>query len=446
MNCFFLPETMNTSPNRITGRDYTMSIAIISVLFFIFGFVTWLNSTLIAFLKISCELNNTQAYLVTFAFYISYFVMALPSSWVLRKTGFKGGMALGLLIMAAGSLVFLPAAWTREYSLFLTGLFIQGTGLAVLQTASNPYITIIGPIESAARRISIMGICNKMAGVISPIVLGFIVLKDSDEILVQLGALTNTEEREMLLGLMASRVTIPYIVMAASLAILAFLIRISPLPNIGSEIEDDSLSMAPEQSRSIFSFPHLFLGFVAIFLYVGAEVIAGDTIILYGQHQGFPLDEAKIFTSYTLIAMVVGYILGIALIPNVISQSRALALSSILGGIFSLLAVLLNGTPSVVFIALLGFANAIMWPAIWPLAISNLGKFTKTGSAILIMGIAGGALLPLLYGYLADSPSVGGQNAYWILVPCYLFILYFAVRGYKIRRKPKAQMPNSLTP
>ncbi|HQH18011.1 MAG TPA: MFS transporter, partial [Bacteroidales bacterium] len=316
-------------------KNNFISIFIIGALFFIFGFVTWLNGTLIPFLKISCELNNTQAYFVTFAFYISYFVMALPSSWVLNKTGFKNGMALGLIIMAVGTLFFIPAANTRTFGLFLTGLFIQGTGLSVLQTASNPYIAILGPFESAAKRISIMGICNKVAGVISPLILGAIVLKNADSIKEKLAVLTDISEKEILLNEMAAKVIFPYILMAIVLILLAIFVRFSPLPNIDTDKEDKKDNESGYHHKSIFEFPYLFLGFIAIFLYVGAEVIAGDSIILYGQYQGIELAKAKAFTSYTLFFMVIGYILGIITIPKFIKQENALGISAILGLLFS---------------------------------------------------------------------------------------------------------------
>jgi MFS transporter, FHS family, L-fucose permease len=437
---------------RVIGKkDTVVSIIIIGVFFFIFGFVTWLNATLIPFLKISCELSNFQAYFVTFAFYISYFVMALPSSWVLKKTGFKGGMALGLVIMAIGTLFFLPAAWTRMYGLFLTGLFIQGTGLAVLQTASNPYITILGPLRSAAKRISIMGICNKVAGVISPLILGAIVLKNADAIKAELGMVTDIIHKNILLDEMASRVIFPYIIMAIVLFLLGVLVRFSPLPDIDTDKDGLNVSEEAHKKRNVFQFPHLVLGFVAIFVYVGAEVISVDTLINYGHFRNLSFEFAKILPSYTLIGMVIGYITGIILIPRIISQEKALSISAVLGIIFGTVAIFAAHSDyrnyfhinlgfseftlpfelSTFFLSLLGFANAVMWPAIWPLAIKGLGKFTKTGSAILIMGIAGGATLPLVYGKLADVSFIGQTNAYWILIPCYLFILFFAVFGHK---------------
>ncbi|MBP7585086.1 MAG: sugar MFS transporter [Spirochaetes bacterium] len=403
------------------------SVAIIGALFFIFGFVTWLNATLIPYLKISCGLtSNLQANLVAFAFYLSYFFMALPSSWILKKVGFKNGMSLGLLVMAAGALVFIPSAMTRTFNLFLAGLFIQGTGLSILQTASNPYVTIVGPIESAARRISIMGICNKIAGILSPLVLGFIVLHGIDGLTARLATL-DAAAKDAELAALASRVIAPYGVMALVLVGLALAVRFSPLPEVGGE---DDTAAGGAQKTSIFQYPYLFLGVLALFLYVGAEVVAVDTLILYGTSLGFELSRAKFFSSITLAAMVVGYVVGIVSIPRFISQSRALKYFSMLGIAFALVALFTGGFTSVLFIALLGFANAIMWPAIWPLAIDGLGRHTKLASAFLIMAILGGALLPLVYGYLADI--IGNRQAYWILVPCYVYILYFAARGHRV--------------
>lgn len=418
----------NANPNRTGG--YVLSISIIGALFFIFGFVTWLNGILIPYLKIACELTNFQALFVAFAFYISYTVMALPSSWVLKKTGFKNGMMVGLLVIAAGTLLFVPAAKTRTYELFLLGLFVMGTGLAILQTASNPYITIVGPRETAARRISIMGICNKVAGTLAPLILAYFILSDGDVFVANLAKLDGVA-RVAALDELASRVINPYLVMTGVLILLAIMIRYSPLPEVESEPESEQ-DDAVAGKTNIFQFPHLILGVIALFFYVGAEVIAGDTIIRYGIAQGFPIDSAKVFTSLTLVAMIVGYVLGIVLIPRVVSQRRALEISALLGILFSLFAIFSTPTISITAVALLGLANALVWPAIWPLAIHDLGRFIKTGSALLIMAIAGGAILPLLWGYLSDK--IGSQNAYWILIPCYAIILLFANRWYKLRK------------
>lgn len=415
-------------------KDYILSISIIGALFFIFGFVTWLNGILIPYLKIACELTNFQALFVAFAFYISYTIMALPSSKILVYTGFKKGMMTGLFVMALGTLLFIPAAYTRTFGLFLTGLFVMGTGLAILQTASNPYITIIGKRETAARRISIMGICNKLAGAIAPLILAYFILQDGDAFVANLKTLTG-EARVMALDGLAERVIMPYLVMSVVLVFLGMMIWFSPLPDIEKEPEESTEEDLSAKKKTIFAFPQLILGAIALFFYVGAEVVAGDTIIRYGISSGIGIATAKAFTTYTLIAMVVGYVLGILLIPKVISQRMALLVSACLGILMTFGVLLGSRDVSILFIALLGLANALVWPAIWPLALHDLGKFIKTGSAILIMAIAGGAIIPLVWGKLADMYS--SQTAYALLIPCYLIILFYAAWGYKLRRWSK---------
>lgn len=413
--------------NNTKSSSYLMSITIIGILFFIFGFVTWLNGTLIPYLKIACALESDfQSYLVATAFFIAYTVMALPSSKVLEKTGYKKGMSMGLFVMALGTALFIPAAQARNYNLFLTGLFIIGTGLALLQTASNPYVSIIGPIESAASRISLMGICNKVAGIIAGLVFGYIALSDADGIEQRLAAMDSVA-RTAELDALAARVIVPYIVLTSVLIILAIGILFSPLPDIKEEGGSSTVGAATK--TSIFQFSHLWLGVLAIFCYVGVEVMAGDTIISYGKSLGIELSTARYFTQATLGFMLVGYVVGILAIPKYLSQETALKISAVLGVLFTVLACFTSGYASVAGIALLGLANALMWPAIFPLAIAGLGKFTKTGSALLIMGIAGGAVLPLIYGKLSET--TGTQQGYWLMVPCYLFILYYAVKGHK---------------
>jgi FHS family L-fucose permease-like MFS transporter len=333
-------------------------------------------------------------------------------------------------VMAVGALLFIPAASSRNFSLFLTGLFVQGMGLSLLQTASNPYISVIGPLESAASRISIMGICNKVAGAISPLILGAIVLKGASDVEAQLATTTDPATRDTLLQELSQRVVMPYAIMAGVLFLLAIMIRFSSLPDIESSDEKNSEVSA---KTSILQFPHLLLGSLCIFLYVGVEVMAGDVISLYGKAIGISLDDAKNFTSYTLRSMVVGYVLGILTIPKFIKQEKALAISAVVGIVLSLIAFFATGYTSIVFVALLGFANALMWPAIFPLAIHGLGKFTKIGSALLIMGIAGGAIIPQIYAKF--SANWGPQAAFvTIMVPCYLYILYYAVAGYRAGR------------
>lgn len=417
-----------------TPKTNYQAVFIIGVLFFIFGFVTWLNGTLIPFLKLACQLDSdVQAFFVTGAFYMAYFFLALPSSFVIKKTGYKRGMSLGLFIMAIGSAIFIPAAQSRTFGLFLTGLFVQGMGLALLQTASNPYITIIGPFESAAKRISIMGICNKVAGMASPLILGVLILKNATTLENKLKITSDPIEKNNLLKELAERVITPYGIIAAVLVLLAIMIWLSPLPEIDTDQKEEKTSAVQIEKSSVFQFPHLVLGVLCLFLYVGAEVMAGDAIGTYGKTQGLPLDITKYFTFFTLAAMTLGYIIGIFAIPKVISQQTGLKFSAILGIIFSTAVFLTHGYTSIVFIALLGLANALMWPAIFPLAIAGLGKFTKTGSALLVMGIAGGAIIPLIYSSLKDKLHVSNNLSFYVcMLPCYAYILYYAIRGYRV--------------
>lgn len=402
-------------------------IVIIGVLFFIFGWVTWLGSVLVPYLRIACQLNNLAAYLVAFALYISYTVMAIPSASLLRRTGYKRGMALGLLIMAAGSLVFIPAALTRWYLLFLVGLFIQGTGLAILQTASNPYVTILGPIETAARRMSIMGICNGIASIAGPVVLASVILDDADGLQAKAAGLRGGAKTALLDGL-AHRAILPYSVITVSLLVLSVWIFYSRLPEPDEEkaVEEGTGATA----GSIFAFPHLWLGVLTLFLYVGVEVIAGDTIINYGVTQGFALSHAKYFSSATMGCMLLGYLLGIVLIPKYLSHRSVLIVSGCMGLVFAGSALATHGGVSVAFIALLGLANSMVWPSIWPLAIEGLGRFTRIGSSMLIIAIGGGAILPLLYGGMSDI--FGARPAYVVLLPCYGAIILYGMWRRKL--------------
>jgi len=404
-------------------------IVIIGILFFVFGFVTWLGSVLIPYLQIACQLNNFASYLVAFSFYISYMVMAIPAASLLKRTGYKKGMSLGLLIMAVGSSIFIPAALSRSYPLFLTGLFISGTGMAILQTAANPYITIAGPIDTAARRMSIMGICNVVASIIGPLVLGAIILQNADGIKAQVNKAGGLQ-KTAILNALSHRAVAPYSIMVVILVVIAVFIFFSGLPDLDGDAENETFVPANNNKTSIMQFPHLLLGVLTLFLYVGVEVIAGDSIIGYGASQGIPLSTAKFFASCTQACMLAGYIAGIIVIPKYISQVKVLKISPLLGLLFVFIALTTKGLTSVAFIALLGLANSMVWPSIWPLAITGLGKFTKIGSSLLIVAIGGGALLPLFYGWLADVFTP--QHAYWLVVPCYLCIWYYAKAGHKI--------------
>lgn len=410
------------------------------MMFFVFGFVTWINSMLIPYFKIACELSNFEAYLVTFAFYISYLVVPIPASFVLKKVGFKKGMMMGFWMMAVGAFVFIPAAYLRAYGLFLTGLFLIGIGLALLQTAANPYVTILGPKKSAAQRISIMGICNKTAGILAPLILATAILRSDDqEMFKQIPMMAPALKEQVLDGLIR-RVILPYACMGSVLVLLGCIVRFSSLPEI-DHFQEETPRKANSIKKSVFQFPHLILGAVAIFLHVGSQVIAIDTIIGYAQSGGMSIMEAKVFPSYTLFATICGYLTGIALMPKIISQVNIFRVCTVLGLILSILVLIVSGNVRILghhsdislwFLVLLGVANSMIWAGIWPLALDRLGELLKLGASILILGLCGNAILPLIYGLIADHYSL--RLGYVVLIPCYLFLIYYAFYGHKVNK------------
>lgn len=425
---------MNTQ--AISKKATLISIGIIGTMFFVFGFVSWINAILIPYFKIACELTNFQSYLVAFAFYISYLVMSMPSSYLLKLVGYKRGITIGFWIMALGALLFVPAAYSRNYGIFLIGLFTLGSGLAVLQTVANLYITMIGDKERAAQRISMMGICNKGAGILAPLVFSWAILRPTDSELFKQIPLMDEVVRAATLDALILRVVVPYTVVAIVLFLIGLFVYFSPLP----EIENKEEVQGTESKSGAFQFPNLVLGAIAIFLHVGTQVVAIDTIINYAGSMGLSLLEAKTLPSYVLTATIIGYLVGIVLIPSVISQKRMLQLCSIVGLVLSILVCVasyqvswmgLHLDISIWFLAMIGVPNALIWAGIWPLALDGLGKYAKQGSALLIMGLCGNAIIPMIYGLVADSHSV--RAAYWVLVPCFLYIIFYAFVGHKFK-------------
>ena len=430
-------------PNSCKQKQYFISLTILAGMFFIFGFVSWVNSILIPYFRIACELTHFESYFVAFAFYIAYFVMAIPSGILLKKVGFKRGIMYGFMLTALGAFLFVPAALVRQFEIFLIGLFSIGTGLAILQTAANPYVTIIGPIESAARRISIMGICNKFAGIISPLIFAALILKaDDSELfsLIESGTL-DAITKSAILDELIQRVIVPYAILGGLLVLAGIGIRYSILPEINTDEQNatDEKENGHNSKKSIFDFPYLILGALAIFFHVGTQVIAIDTIINYANSMGIDLLEAKVFPSYTLACTMIGYVLGILIIPKYVSQTKALIICTVLGLLLSFGVVFADfnvtlfghqANISIFLLCALGFPNALIYAGIWPLSIHGLGKFTKTGSSLLIMGLCGNAILPLIYGYFAEVYDL--RIGYWILIPCFLYLIFFATKGHKI--------------
>ncbi len=421
---------MSAVPDSTPRTSMASSIAIVGVLFFIIGFCTWINGPLITFVRLAFDVNEVSAFLVLMVFYLSYFFLALPASWILSRTGMKKGLALSLAVMAVGAMAFGEFATQRWFGGALAGLFVIGGGMALLQTAVNPYISILGPIEGAAQRIALMGICNKIAGILAPVIIGTFVLHGIGDLETQVQA-ADAATKADLLNAFAAKIHTPYMVIAGVLLLVAVGVLFSPLPEVQPDQANAVANDGKAAKRSIFQFPHLWLGVMCLFVYVGVEVMAGDAIGTYGNAFGLPLDQTKLFTSYTLFAMLVGYVIGLLVIPRFISQEKYLAVSAVLGVVFTLGAYFTHGYVSVGFVAALGFANAMMWPAIFPLAIRGLGRFTQIGSALLVMGIAGGAIIPQAFALLKHAYPEHFQLVFAaLMIPCYLYILYFGTVGH----------------
>ena len=415
-------------------RQYYISLVMLGCLFFIFGLVSWVNSILVPYFKVACELESgVQTYLVTFAFYIAYLVMTVPASFLLKKLGYKTGAMIGLFIMSLGTLIFWPAALTRTYSLFLAALFIIGTSLSILQSVANPFVTIIGPHESAAKRISVMGICNKFAGIIAPLLFAAVVIRPQDkEIMaaVESGVLLG-EAKELALNEMIKGVIPPYLVLSAFLFIFAIIFFKSPIRDINPDKDNKSVT-GTQDRESVWAYPYLVLGVIALFCHLGSQQISIATIIEYAQSMGQSLDAAKVYPSYTLACILGGYLLGVIFIPKYITQQKALVICTVTGLVLSLLVILLPLEHSLWCLVLLGVPNSLIYAGIWPLATRGLGKWTTLGSAFLVMALCGSAILPLLYGFMTDYMSL--QISYWLLIPCFVFMIYYAVWGYKVER------------
>jgi MFS transporter, FHS family, L-fucose permease len=414
-------------------KSYYYPLTIIGILFFVFGFLTWVNGILIPYFQICLDLTNFQASLVAFCAYIAYFVMALPSAYILKFTGYRKGMVLGLIIMALGTILFVPAAYTRTYSIFLTGLFITGSGLALLQTAANPYVAIIGPIESTAQRIGFMGLANKTAGIIALALLGSIFLFNADDIIASVSK-AGVAEKATILNKYALKIVNPYIVITIILLLLAVMIYFSKMPEINETKKEEGDVVKEIKSRSsVFHYPHLVLGVLGLFFAAACEVIPIDGMIIYSRALGIPIEEARHFSTYTLYAMLGGYLASTILIPKYLSQNRALQFCAVIGIGLTLGAYFSSGYASIICLMFMGFGAAMLWGTIWGLSLRELGIHTKTGSAMLLMSVIGGGIFPLIFGGLIDRNPSYPQNAILLLIPCYLVLLFFASRGYRLQ-------------
>lgn len=455
----------NTSPiNHVQDKRTTIqSMVILACLFFIFGLVSWVNTILIPYFQLTLQLSNFQSYLVTFAFYIAYLIMAIPSSFLLNKVGYKKGMMFGLWCMALGALLFVPAAYWRIYQIFLLGLFLLGVGLAILQSAANPYVTIVGPIESAAKRMSIVGTGNKLAGVIANLVFAAVVIRESDRVLMReieagnyTGAALETALDTLIKGVMT-----PYLILAIALFLFGIIIRYSALPELDPSVINKNRGGDGSDRSSIFQYPALMLGIVAMFFHIGTQMIALGTSIQYAGTMGESLaGPAKNIPSYTMFLTFIGYFLGIALIPRYLNQRRALLISASINLILSALIITTSGTVnflgmatdiSLWYLVMMGLPNALLYAGIWPLAINGLGKYTNLGSAFLVMALCGSAIMPIVYNAFVEmntslSLFEAMKRAYWILIPCFAYIVWYGAWGYKINAWKKTKYQQALLP
>jgi glucose/galactose transporter len=421
-----------TQTLKNTGQSrYTLQLTIIGILFFFFGFVTNANDLLIPYLKKACQLTDFQSAFVQFAFFGAYFFMAIPSAYIIRKLGYRKSIVAGLVICALGALLFLPAAQTRFYLFFLGALSILASGVTLLQTAANPYVSILGPMESAPTRINIMGVCNNTAGFLAPLIFGSLLLTGANLTHVQLDNLTPSQLNAYL-DAEAAKVIVPYILLAGILLLVAALVYFSRLPEIEDEQSDDKLTIGGQQTSSVFQHRNLVLGIAAVFFYVAAEVAVGSFIIRYGQSlgiAGFTEQYGSNFVSAYWGLTCVARFAGIFVVGKLVKPHNALVCNAIGAIALLLFSYATFGLTALVAVVAIGICNSIMWPVIFPMAINGLGRFTKIGSSFLIMAIVGGALFPPLVGYLSDLSGI--KTAYLANIVCYAYLIFYGVRGYK---------------
>ena len=451
------------------ARSYAGPMVLMTTLFFLFGAVTNFNGVLMPYLKDVCQLSDFQSSLIPFAFFAAYFLMSLPAGWVLNRIGYQRGIVLGLLVMASGALLFVPAAETQAFSLFLGGLSLLGAGITLLQVAANPYVSVLGPAREAASRVSIVGVANGLGGTLSPLVGGLLLFGSTELLKKQLAALPISQR----LAQEADLVRMPYVGLACFLAALALLFFVVRLPKLESIPADEQTAQTDAAllagRRSALDFRHLVLGIGAIFVYVGVEVGLGDFMIRYGQSQHIaqlspftqmlvqklsaitdygrfligqrplPIDTAHGFTAAVgavLVAsywfgLMVGRIVGIPLLRRFPDRPMLIGVCAT-GGALVIFSIFTQGETALWLIVLCGLCNSIMWPVIFPLAIKGLGPFTKQGSSYLIMAIVGGAILPLLMGWLATHGG-GLRVAFVVPALCYVYLLFYALSGYRVR-------------
>ncbi|MGI4822562.1 MAG: sugar MFS transporter [Janthinobacterium lividum] len=400
-----------------TTPNYTSALSAVTTLFFLWGFITCLNDILIPYLKAIFQLSFAQANLINLCFFGAYFLMSIPAGKLVARLGYKRGMLLGFVVAAIGAFLFYPAAAQRAYGLFLGALFVLASGITLLQVAANPYVAILGPPQSASSRLTLTQAFNSLGTTLAP-------LLGSALILSRLPKLDNATTAA---SIDISAVQLPYLIIGGMLLLISFILSRINLPVIEHIADDDEVTGTHHESA--WQYRHLILGVVGIFAYVGAEVAIGSHIVSYlalPNVAGMDPSQAGTMVSYYWGAAMIGRFAG-AYLLNKFSPTKLLALNAV--GAVVLILISMNSTGAVAMWSLLavGLMNSLMYPTIFTLAVAGLGRHTEEGSGLLCTAIVGGALVPLLFGFIADHNGL--RIALLLPVLCYLYVMWYGLRG-----------------
>jgi len=408
-------------------RSYLAPLVALTSLFFMWGLITSLNDILIPHLKAAFTLNYTEATLIQLAFFGAYFVMSMPSGWLVERIGYKRGIIIGLLVAAVGCVAFYPAAAAASYALFLGSLFVLASGITLLQVAANPYVTILGPQRTASSRLTLTQAFNSLGTTIGPYVGATLILAapvpGAD---AARGAIATSAGE-------AALVQTPYLALAAVLFVIAMLFAVLRLPAVGAS---ETASAAKDSGREtpVWSHRHLVLGVVAIFVYVGGEVAIGSLLVNFMMDPsigGLPQQAAGQHLSYYWGGAMVGRFVG-ALAMVYLRPGRVLAFNATAAVVLLLVAVASAGHTAMWSVLAIGLCNSIMFPTIFALALAGLGRHTGEGSGLLCMAIVGGAIVPVIQGYFADHAGI--LNSFFVPVVCYLYIVFYGLYGHRPAR------------
>jgi len=425
------PSTVPTT----VGRDsrYTAPLAVLTTLFFMWGFITCLNDIIIPHLKAVFDLNYAQAMLIQFAFFTAYFVMSLPSGAIVKRFGYKNGIIIGLLGAGVGCVLFYPAAGAQSYALFLLALFVLASGITLLQVAANPFVAVLGRPETASARLTLSQAFNSLGTTIAPQFGSLLILSTAVKSKMEIAQLPPAAVEAYRAG-QASSVQIPYLGLAGALVLLAVAIALFRLPKIDEGSEGAMTAADDHHYKSAWSYRHLVLGAVGIFVYVGAEVAIGSFLVNYFKEPSIgnlpEAQGAKLVSFYWGGAMI-GRFIGSATL-RLYKPGRVLAVHAVGAAALTVVTMIATGSVAMWAVIAIGLFNSIMFPTIFTMAIDGLGKHTGQGSGILCMAIVGGALIPVVQGAIADA--IGIHHCFIIATVCYLFIAWYGVKGYLPRK------------